>query len=425
MESPTAPQPTAPQLLRTLGLTDLTAFGIAAILGEGGFNLISKGVVSGGPYFPAALGGVAALFQGASKVYSEAYRAFPTNTAESDVVMAEFGRTASVGSAFSVLAFNILSVSTILVFTAKNMLPKATWAQQISFATVLLALMSGFALQGIKLNKEAILGFTTGIVTLMVLASSIGLWEGFSTGHPGPMAYPHALAKTPNFLRAVLYFYFILAGFDDIVKFVQESKDPDQDIPRSFHLSNAIAALLVVGVAYAYLHVLTFKKDSHYHGENAIALIVESAFGARAGKAVYWTGVFLMIATAFVSFLAVTRYMYALADTVDGKETKEAKEVKEPEPSLLRRVLIWLQDLNAAKAPWRSILVSFALAAAMILINHVDLLISLSDLSLSAIMVLVSGAVTKRRWRETGSFPWIEGATTAGFAGLLGATFFG
>jgi amino acid transporter len=236
------------------------------------------------------------------------------------------------------------------------------------------------------------------------------------------MAYPHVLAKTPNLLKSVLYFYFIFSGFDDIMKFVQESKDPDQDVPRAFHLSNAVTALLVVGVAYAYLHVLTFKKDSHYHGDNAIALIVESAFGVRAGKAVYWAGMFLMIATGLVSFLAVTRYMYALAETVDGKEAKEAKEA---EPSLLRRALIWLQDLNAAKAPWRSILVSFGLAALMILINHVDLLISLSDLSLSAIMVLVSAAVSKRRWRETGSFPWIEGATTAGFAGLLGATFFG
>jgi amino acid transporter len=426
---PGAPGTPSPNhLSKTLDFTDLTAFGIAAILGEGGFNLISKGVATGGPLFPAALGGVAALFQGASRVYADAYEAFPSNTAESDVVHAEFGRGAAVTSAFSVIAFNVLSVSTILVFTAKNLLPKATWSQQISFSVALLAAMSGFALQGIQLNKQAILAFTAGIVALMLLASGVGLWESAASGLPGPMAYPHTLAKTPNLLKSVLYFYFILSGFDDVIKFVEEARDPDRDVPRSFYASNAIAALLVIGVAFAYLHVLTFKKDSTYHGENALALIVESAFGARAGRAVYWGGVGLMLATAFVSFLAVTRYMYGLADTVDGKEGMEgpgAAGAKDAAPSTLRRCLEWLRDLNASKAPWRSILFTGALAALAILVNHVDFLIAMSDLSLSVIMVLVSAAVTQRLWRKEGKLPAVEAATTAGFAGLLVASLFG
>lgn len=425
-----APSP-QPHLLRSLGLNDLTAFGIAAILGEGGFNLISKGVVNGGPAFPVALGGVAALFQGASRIYAGAYEASPTNTAESDVVHAEFGRGAALTSAFSVLAFNILSVSTILVFTAKNILPTASWGQQISFALALLALMTGFALKGIELNKDAILGFSGGIVAIMLLATGIGLWETASAGHPGPMAYPHTLAKTPDFLKSILYFYFILSGFDDVIKFVQEAKNPDRDIPHAFYLSNAIAAVLVIGVAYAYLHVLTFKKDSHYHGDNAIALVVESAFGAKAGGAIYWIGVGLMLATAFVSFLAVTRYMYALADTVDGKQAAEgaaagtAAAAGATKESSIRRGLKWLQDLNDAKAPWRSILFSGLLAGIMVFVNHVDFLIQMSDLALSVIMVLVSAAVTRHIWRRDGRIPPIEALTTAGFVGLLSATILG
>lgn len=395
-------------LQRSLSLSDLIGFGVAAIMGEGGFNLISKGVVAGGPSFPAALGIIGALFQGASKVYSDAYTAFKSNTAESDLVEATFGSAASSLTSLAILAFNIFSVSTVIVFTAKNILPTASWWSQIGLALTLLSAMSGFALQGIQVNKLAIGLFSAAITGMLALAGGIGVFEAFGGKGPGPMSYPHILAKSPNFLQSLLYFYFVLAGFDDIIKFVREAKDPDRDIPRSFHIVNALCLLLVVGVAYAYLHVLTFKRDSHYHGENALALIIESAFGAQAGKSTYWIGVFLMLTTAFVSFLAITRYMYDLPTAVKGEGLREA--------------LKGFQELNAKKVPWKAVAVTFGVGATAILVNHIDTLVNASDFFLSLVMVLVSGAATVSEWRA-GRTPVIEGLTTAGFAGLLSASF--
>jgi amino acid transporter len=401
-------------LQRALTMNDLVAFGVAAIMGEGGFNLISQGVVQGGPKFPLALGGIAALFQGASKVYSEAFKAFPTNTAESDVVHAVLGRETAIFTAIAILAFNLISVSAILVLTAKNIAPEAGWWSQIALALGLLTVMTTFSLEGIQLNKQAVFGASAGIVALLMLASGIGLAEGFSGKGPGPFIYPHVLAKTPNFLKSLLFFYFILAGFDDIIKFVDETKEPMRDIPRSFYATNALCALLVIGVSYAYLHVLTFKRDAHYHGQNALGLIVESAFGVGAGRAVYWIGIFLMLVTAFVSFLAVTRYVYSLADRVDGKEEKN--------PSAARRFLLWLRELNEKKVPWRSVLFTGGVVAAAALVNHVDFLVNASDFFLSLILIAVSAAVTIMRAKK-GEMPIVEGLTTVGFVGLLSASF--
>jgi APA family basic amino acid/polyamine antiporter len=391
---------------RVLGLTDLVAFGVASIMGSGGFNLISEGIVNGGPWFPAAIGLISALFQGASKVYSEAYYAFKSNTAETDVVKAEFGASAASLTGLSILGFNIFSVSTILVFAAKNIFPKGQWHGQIGIAILILAAMSGLSLKGIELNKQVIGFFSACIVSLLAFASSIGLVEGLGPSGTPPDAYPAALSKAPNFATSVFFFYFILSGFDDLMKFTEETKDPDRDIPRSFYISNAVSTLLTVGVAYAYVHVLTLqRKGQPLHTENAIGHIIESALGKPSAEIVYWLGIFLMLITAFVSFLAVTRYLYGLGD-----QKHEGK---------VGQLLNWLQDLNTEKVPWRSVLMTFGLTAAGILMNHTSTLVRISDLFLTLVMVTVSAAVTSMKWKKDGVLPWIEGLTTAGFAALL------
>lgn len=406
-----APPPT--QLQRALGLQDLVAFGIASIMGSGGFNLISEGVVQGGRWFPAAITIIAALFQGASKAYEEAYKAFKSNTAESDVVQQQFGSWASKLTGISILGFNIFSVSTILVFAAKNIFPAGKWHGQIGVALLILSAMFGFSLKGIELDKTVIGIFSACIVALLAFASAIGLVEGFGPNGTPPDAWPAALNKTPSFLNSVLFFYFVLSGFDDLMKFVQESKDPDKDIPRAFYLSNGISTVLTVGVAYAFVHVLTMRKGGGpIPTNNAIGLVLESALGPPTATAVYWLGIFLMLSTAFVSFLAITRYIYSLADKIDSYSTDDEKA------GPFNRFLHWLQDLNSAAVPWRSVLFTFVLISIGILMNHTETLVKFSDFFLTLVMFTVTAAVTKMRLSK-GEVPWIEGATATGFLGLL------
>lgn len=389
-------------LTRTLAFPDLLAFGIAAIMGSGGFNLISEGVKEGGPKFPAAIALVTALFQGASKVYSEAYAAFKSNTSESDVVKKELGSTAQNLTAISITGFNILCISTILVFAAKTIFPDGKWYGQIGTALLTLGVMTSVALKGIEENKSIISFFSVIIIALLAFASAIGLVEGFGpTGTP-PDAYPVEFATTRNFSQSVNYFYFVLAGFDLLMKFVGESKNPDEDIPKSFYISNAVSTLLTVGVAYAYIHTMTLKRTGGASGHNALGLIIESALGKPVGQAVFWLSIFLMIITAFVAFLATTRYLYGLAE----------------EEGPLKEYASWLKDLSAEKVPWKAVVATGAMAAVGILVNHTSTLVNISDTFLTLTMTTVSAAVTAMRWRR-GEAPWVEGATTLGFLGIL------
>lgn len=412
MDAPPAPPaPAAQGLEKVLGFWDLTSFGIASILGSGGFNLISKGVIDGGPAFPLALGGVVALFQGASKVYEEAYKAFKTNTSESDIVESIFGRGIAKLTAIFILLFNIFSISTILVFAAKTIVSEGKWQGQVGVALLILGTMTAGSMRGIEFSKEVINFFTMCTLGLLLLGTGIGLWEGFGpTGTP-PDAFPTSLMPVQNLPESILFFYFILSGFDDIMKFVEESKNPDKDIPNAFYWSNRFSAILVLGIAYAFVHMLTLKLYKNPPTENVVGLILETALGSKSARVVHIISIFLMVATAYVSFLSMSRYLYSLSE--------KAKEDTDMHP-LLAKVLQWFNVLNENRSPSRAVLFTSLLSGLAILINHTTLLVRFADVFSILTILIVSFSVCVMRARK-GELPWIEGATAGGLVWILSA----
>jgi amino acid transporter len=389
-------------LEKALEFQDLVSFGIASIMGSGGFNIISDAVVASGPATPVAIGAVTALFQGASKVYEEAYKAFKTNTAESDVVFEQFGPAASSLSTLGILGFNIFSVSTILVIASKTMIPAASWLAQVGLALLILAMMSGFSLAGIDANKDIINIFTAAIAIMLTSATAVGLFKGVTDGHA--FMYPPSLQKTPNFFEGLLLFFFILAGFDTVMKFVEESKNPDTDIPRSFYWSNLISSVLTAGIAYAYIQA-SFTKSPRI--ENPMGTIFASVFGKGAEYPAEILSVVLMIATAFICFLTTVRYFYGLASTkyiIDLDGYKSA--------------LKQLERVNSAKVPYIAVAATTIIAGLAVLLDNTMELVRLTDVSLMLIMSIVGAAVTSRLYKE-GKPVLVEGATTTAFTALL------
>jgi amino acid transporter len=373
-------------LLENLSYTDVIGIGIAAILGSGGFSLIGKAVNRGGSMAPLALGVTALLFMGASKVYAKAFESFPSNTAESEIVEEQFGKATSRVAEGGILLFNILSISTILIFCGKFLFPKGTWIGQISVAMMFLVLMYVLTLHGIHENKQVMNLFSGTVLVVLTLISGAGIVEGMRDGVHFPPA------KTTNFPLSILYFYFILAGFDSIMKFTEEAKIKS-DIPKAFYMSNILSILLVTGVALAYLHLGTQKNE-----ENAIGEIVKGLLGGKNTSGIVMGGsiIFMLVAT-FVCFLASSRFLYGLGEKSDWK---------------------WMTSVNEVKAPTNAILTTFLIAAVAILINHVDYLVRACDVFLTITLVLVSAAVTKKEI-DKGKFPVIEGATLTGLVALF------
>ena len=140
-------------LEKTLHLSDLVFFGISSILGSGGFNLIGNAIKDGGYYFPLALFSSGALFLGSASSYSYAYDKFNKNISETLLIESVFGSFGKYISVFSILAANIFSITTILVFFSKTIFPNATYTGQVSFSLLLLSMMMTISLQKLKFTK--------------------------------------------------------------------------------------------------------------------------------------------------------------------------------------------------------------------------------------------------------------------------------
>jgi APA family basic amino acid/polyamine antiporter len=256
--------------------------------------------------------------------------------------------------------------------------------------------MTGIALQGIEVGKEFITAAGLSIVGLLSFVTMIGLVELGTKGMPAKL--PSSLDVKPNIVHSILYFYFVLAGFDTLIKFAEESKNPDKDFTLSFYVSNAVSALLTIGVCFAFVVLVTnqqFKEN-----ENIVSRIVGIALGAGAEKGTQILSIGLMIITAFVSFLACTRYMFSLA-----KDNSS---------------LDFLRQLNEARAPWKAICLSTFVIGVGILLGNVYELVKIADIGLTVTLLLVSAAATKMQAAK-GKTPWIEGLTTAGLGALLSA----
>lgn len=379
---------------KTLSLKDLVLFGVISIFGSGGFNLIGHALVQGGDYWPLALAGAAALFLGSSRTYEQAFNEFKSNTSESDFLEKTFGKSASYATMISIITFSIFSMATILVLCVRLLIPDTSWLTQSFTAVSLIGLMGLFSLQGIQANTTLV-NISSGI--LVFILSSLSLL-GFGGAVQGVSSVPSVTeVGQPSFVQSFLYFFYILAGFDVLMKFSEETKDP-ADVPKSFYISNTIAIVFVLGLSLAVVNFADLKKAKPLEG--AIGFMLNKISGANVKGYFSVIAVFFMIITMFVTFLATTRYIFSLGENDNIK---------------------FLTTLNENKVPTVPIIATTAVVGATVLINHFGTLVSIADLALGGFLFLVAAAATKSKY-DKGEIPIIEGLTATGFIGVFTAT---
>ena len=385
---------TGDNLNKTLTLKDLVLFGVISIFGSGGFNLIGRAITQGGPQWPLALGAAAALFLGSSKTYEEAYLEFKKNTSESDFLEKIFGSNASYATMASILLFNFFSIATILVLCVRMIVPDAPWLTQSVLAISLITFMGIFSLQGIAHNKVFVNFCSSALVIILSAITLLGFaGAAVATQNIKPLPTLPNTSLTQSFL----YFFYILAGFDVLMKFSEETKDAE-DIPRSFYVSNSIAILFVLGLTFAVITFTDLQKVKPL--EHVIGQMLNNVIGYNVKNYFNVLAVFFMIVTMFVTFLATTRYMYSLGDKYKSE---------------------YFTALNKHKAPVVPVALTTLLISAIVLINHVDILVGFADVALGSFLFLVAAAATVYKYQK-GEIPVLEGLTASSFLGVFGAS---
>jgi L-asparagine transporter-like permease len=381
---------------KTLSLKDLVLFGVISIFGSGGFNLIGHALVQGGDYWPLALAAAAALFLGSSRTYEQAFNEFKKNTSESDFLEKMFGKSASYLTIVSILVFSVFSMATILVLCVRLLIPDAAWLMQSFSAVALVGVMGLFSLQGIHANKDLVNISSGVLVFILSCVSLVGLGGVFQKGVSTVPTVPEI--PNPSLTQSFLYYFYLIAGFDVLMKFSEETKDPT-DVPKSFYISNIIGIVFILGLSLAVVNFTDLKKVKPL--ERAVGFMLNNLTGMNIRHYFSVIAVFFMIITMFVTFLATTRYIFSLGEKYEG--------------------LRFMTELNENKVPTMPIIATTAVVGATVLINHFGTLVSIADLALGSFLFLVAAAATKFKY-DKGEIPIIEGLTATGFIGVFTAT---
>ena len=374
-------------LEKTLTISDLTLFGITSILGSGGFNLIGNALASGGVYAPVTLGASGALFLGSAYSYSYARKKYNSNISESKIIESVFGNYGKNLSIFTILFYNIFAAATILVFCSKLLFPNVSYYKQISFSLLLLTSMALAAFNRLNINKNIINLFSVVIVGLLSIATYLGL-KNISSLDINNIKFPQL-----NIYESFLFFFFILAGHDALIKFTEEAKN-SSDIDKSMYYSIIISILLTAGTCLAFIYYLDFKNDSI---DNALAVLFGKVFSNSGKYIIGFLSLLLMVVTTFLGFLATTRYLYSLTKSLEVLGTGE--------------------DSKNNVSPM-SIAVVFILCALAILINHTNILVELSDISLIVTLLLVASSTFIDKYKND-NVSLIDLGTSIGFLYVL------
>ena len=380
-------------LNKVLGRTDLVLLGISSILGSGGFNLVGKAIKDGGRYFPLTLLLSGGLFMGSAHSYAYAHDTFESNISETKLVEKVFGSIGKYTSVLSIMIYNIFATATILVLSSKLLFPKGTWMGQVTFALLLLSMMTFAAFQQLDVNKNIINIFSLFIIIILGSSTFLGVTKLSQEGFEMP-SFP---SKT-NLYESLLYFFFILAGHDTITKFSEETKDY-KDINRSMYISIGISILLIAGLSLAAVIWISDFRSTNV--DDIISDIFQKAFDHNIGKYIGYAAIMCMITTTFIGFLATIRYTYGLPEQV-------------PNLDFIRKG----GDGNVSHI---SILIIAILCSLAIFINQTSSLVELSDVALIITLLLVSMSAFYEKY-EKGWAPVSDGLTSGGLLGILGLT---
>jgi amino acid transporter len=389
-------------LKRTLGLSDLFFFGITHILGSGAANLAGPTVMAARQYYPEVIAAVTGLLVGSSKTYAVAHEAYQTNDSESRIIADEIGGWAATGTQIGVVAYSILSITVGLLFITRIFCSGMSWAFQVMVAVQLAILLIVVGVLGIDINKQVI-DFISALSVFVL--GAVGL-IGLSMAIAGPAMQTVASAGSELHIgKAFLYVFFILAGFEVIIKFSEETVAPLESVPVAMYGSNTVSSLLLLGVCVAFVALVPLRGRGGIDGgsyHNVLADIVDAWFGKGTGVNMdIFVGLFILI-SAFIQYVGVSRYIYSAIKGKDGA------------------VVEWWRGLNARSAPHRIMVGVGALLIGAIFINNIDKLVASADLFLIVLLGAVGWSATRRVWAEGKRVPWVESGTTLGLLGVLG-----
>ncbi len=357
-------------LKRKLSLWEVTLCGIGLILGAGIYVLIGEGAAfsQNAVWLSFLAGAVIATLSGLS--YAELASMYPKAGAEYDYSMQAFGKRAAFITGWLAIFASILGATTVAIGFGKYFgeffaLP---W---LAGAILIIAISALVLLLGVQ--QSARLG---AIITLIEAAGLVFIvFIGIPfLGNLEFMEFPPA----GGVLSGAVIVFFAFLGFEEVVRFSEETKNARTTIPKALILSIVASTVLYVLVAIAAVSIVGWEALAQ--SNSPLALVAESVAGNNAFTALAVIALFSTANTVLLVMLAASRLLYGISEV-------------HVLPSALHRT--WKNGV-----PWIAVLATAVLALLFIALGEIGFVASTVDFALFLIFIIINFSVIKLRFSE-------------------------
>jgi basic amino acid/polyamine antiporter, APA family len=371
------------QLRRVVGLLDLSALGLGAIIGTGIFVIIGEAITESGPsiLLSFVLAGITCAFSALS--YAELASSIPVSGSAYTYAYATLGELVAWIIGWDLILEYGVSVAAIAVgwgqyfnelldsafgttLPASIANPPGEEGGQVNIPAVFIVLaVSLLLISGVRKSTRTntIMVFVkTGILILFIALA----FTAFNSDNLTPFFHGGLSGVT----GAASLIFFAYIGFDAISTSGEETKNPKRDLPIAIIGSLAIATVLYCLVALAATAALPYDQLS---GAPApLALVLEEGAGMPWGATVISVGALVAITSVVLTILyGQTRIMFAMSR--DGLMPRRLSFVNERTgtPIMLTVIFAGLIAVIAAFVPLTEIaeLVNIGTLFAFVLVN--------------------------------------------------------
>ncbi len=370
------------QLRRVVGLLDLSALGLGAIIGTGIFVIIGEAITATGPsiLLSFVLAGITCAFSALS--YAELASAIPVSGSAYTYTYATLGELVAWIIGWDLILEYGVSVAAIAVgwgqyfnellnsafgFTLPDAIaspPGEGGTVNVPAVFIVLA-VAALLISGVRKSTRAntiMVIIKSGILLLFIALA----FTAFNSDNLSPFMR----GGFDGVVSGASLIFFAYIGFDAISTSGEETKNPQKDLPVAILGSLAIATVLYCLVAVAATGALPFDQLSG--AEAPLATVLEDGAGMPWGATVISVGALIAITSVVLTILyGQTRITFAMSR--DGLMPRWLSNVNERTGTPIAVTIIFacLISVLAAFVPLTTIaeLVNIGTLFAFVLVN--------------------------------------------------------
>jgi APA family basic amino acid/polyamine antiporter len=291
-------------LARELGLWEVTLSGVGIIFGAGIYALIgvAAGQAGNAVWLSFLLSAAAALFTALS--YAELASMFPRAGAEYEYTAEAAGESLAFVVGWLIIFSGIVAAAAVSLGFA-NYFAALTGAPVIPVAALLLTALMALLILGIRES--------TLVAVIFTLVEAGGLLLIIVAGIPylGSVDYLEMPLGLPGVFSAAALVFFAFLGFEEVVKFSEETVRPERTIPRALLIAFSLCTLLYILVSFSAVSVIGWEGLAASEAPfTAVAIAVWGEAGALALSVI---ALFATANTVLLLLLAASRISYGMA----------------------------------------------------------------------------------------------------------------